>query len=136
MSWLCSINLLSINIEQGMRQTSLCAAAVVGVSGSLFPSGCDARSQFRIRGGFNVISLEGHLACCECELKTSTTLLSESLLRLYRSSCLRGRVSLFSWFRSDFSASDAEEALTDKREGSFVARDSYGSPGDFALSIK
>ncbi|XP_062501128.1 uncharacterized protein LOC134178291 isoform X2 [Corticium candelabrum] len=97
MSWLCSINLLSINIEQGMRQTSLCAAAVVGVSGSLFPSGR-----------------------------------SSSMLRVRAQDVDHPP----DWFRSDFSASDAEEALTDKREGSFVARDSYGSPGDFALSIK
>lgn len=40
------------------------------------------------------------------------------------------------WFRSELSAADAEEVLQDKREGCFVARESYGSPGDFALSIK
>jgi hypothetical protein len=40
------------------------------------------------------------------------------------------------WFRTDLSASDAERVLRDHDEGCFVARDSFGSPGDFALSIK
>jgi hypothetical protein len=48
----------------------------------------------------------------------------------------QGCVVFCRWFRTDLSASDAERVLRDHDEGCFVARDSFGSPGDFALSIK